>query len=346
MSKRVLVTGGAGFVGSNFVSYLMDNYPNYGISVLDALTYAGSVENVPIEMFSNDHPGYRFWHGNVCNPEIVNALVEESDIVVHFAAETHVTRSIFDNRHFFETDVLGTQTVANAVQRANGRIERFIHMSTSEVYGTAVRNRIDEEHPLNPQSPYASAKCGADRLVYSYMATYDIPAAIVRPFNIYGPRQHLEKVIPRFITSVLNDEPLTVHGGGQSARDFVHVDDVCRALDLIIHAPREAMCGQVFNLATGVHRSINEIAADIIDIMGAADTAEIIHVTERPGQVTRHTGDASKIRQHFEWVPLVDWRAGLTRTIEWYQANSSFWQKQLWLRRVPLNFSAGITEYH
>ncbi|MFZ5608258.1 MAG: dTDP-glucose 4,6-dehydratase [Pseudomonadota bacterium] len=346
MTKRILITGGAGFVGSNFARYLMDKYPGYEVAILDALTYAGSIENVPAEMFSNDHPQYSFWHGDVCNPEIVNALVGQADVVVHLAAETHVTRSIFDNRLFFETDVMGTQTVANAVQRANGRIDRFVHMSTSEVYGTAVREAIDEDHPLNPQSPYASAKCGADRLVYSYMATYAIPAVILRPFNIYGPRQHLEKVIPRFITSVLEDEPLTVHGSGHAARDFVFVEDVCRALDLLVHAPREAVCGEVFNAASGQHRSINEIAADVVELMHAGNEARVTHVVERPGQVVRHTGDASKIQARLGWTPTVSWRSGLQRTIEWYRDNSAFWQRQLWLRQVPLNYTAGVTEYH
>ncbi len=346
MAKRLLITGGAGFVGSNFTQYIMQKYPGYEIAILDAMTYAGSIDNLPAEMFSNEHPGYSFWHGDVRNPEIVNALVAGSDIVVHFAAETHVTRSIFDNRHFFETDVLGTQTVANAVQRAGKSIERFIHISTSEVYGTAVRNEIDEDHPLNPMSPYASAKCGADRLVYSYMATYDIPAVIVRPFNIFGPRQHLEKVIPRFITSVLRDEPMTVHGNGTAARDFVFVEDICRALDLLMHAPCEQVCGEVFNIATGKHWSINDIAEAVSEELHAVDEAKVENVIERPGQVTRHTGCARKITEQLGWKPSVSWREGLRRTIRWYQDNEPVWDKQVWLRKVPLNYTPGVTEYH
>ncbi|GAB4143244.1 MAG: dTDP-glucose 4,6-dehydratase [Sphingomonadales bacterium] len=346
MAKNILITGGAGFVGSNFVHYLMTQYPDYGIMILDALTYAGSIDNVPPAMFDNDFPHYTFWHGNVCNSEIVNALVAKADIVVHFAAETHVTRSIFDNRQFYETDVLGTHAVANAVLRHADSIDRFIHISTSEVYGTAERNVIDEDHPLNPRSPYASAKCGADRLVYSYMATYDFPAVIIRPFNLYGPRQHLEKVIPRFITSVLEHEPLTVHGNGHAARDFVFVEDLCRALDLVIHAPREQVAGEVFNVATGQHHSINDLARDIIAQMGAQELASVAHVVERPGQVNRHTGDASKIHNRLGWTPQIDWIAGLERTIAWYSAHHDWWQRQVWLRKVPLNYTSGVTEYH
>lgn len=346
MAKRLLITGGAGFVGSNFTRYIMNKYPGYEIAILDAMTYAGSIDNLPPEMFSNDYPGYNFWQGDVRNPEIVNSLVDSCDIVIHFAAETHVTRSIFDNRHFFETDVLGTQTIANAVQRAGKNIERFIHISTSEVYGTAIRNEIDEDHPLNPMSPYASAKCGADRLVYSYIATYDIPAVIVRPFNLYGPHQHLEKVIPRFITSVLREEPLTVHGQGLAARDFVYVDDLCRALDTLMHAPCSKVCGETYNVATGNHRSINEIAAAVIEELHADGEAIIENVIERPGQVTRHTGCARKITEQLGWTPQVSWREGLRRTIRWYQDNEPIWNKQLWLRKVPLNYRAGVKEYH
>ena len=212
--KTILVTGGAGFIGSNFVRYLYEKYPEYRLVVLDALTYAGNVRNLPVDINDGSNDRLAFWYGNVRNGELVDTLVSEADVVMHFAAESHVTRSIYDNLLFFETDVLGTQAVANAVLKYRHRVERFIHISTSEVYGTASTEKMDESHQLCPLSPYASAKCGADRLVYSYWQTYKIPAVIVRPFNNYGPYQHLEKVVPRFITSCLLGEPLTVHGDG------------------------------------------------------------------------------------------------------------------------------------
>ena len=221
----ILVTGGAGFIGSNFVHHLRNTQPDAHVLVLDLLTYAGSLDNLP--PFGGLHesvPGLEFWHGDVRNASLVDALVERADIVVHFAAETHVTRSIYDNYHFFETDVLGTQVVANSVLKHVKSIDRFIHISTSEVYGTARSPKMDEDQPLMPMSPYASAKAGADRLVYSYFATYDVPAVIVRPFNQFGPRQHLEKVIPRFITSCMLDEPIRIHGDGSAARDFTYVE--------------------------------------------------------------------------------------------------------------------------
>ena len=198
----VLITGGAGFIGSNLVKYLYKKYPDYKIIVLDALNYAGNTNNISSDIIRANSRFY-FWHGDVRNPSLVENLVSQSNAVIHMAAETHVTRSIFDNFHFFETDVMGTQVVANAVLKYKNKMERFIHISTSEVYGTAVNPVMDEEHPLLPASPYAAAKTGADRLVYSYWNTYKIPSVILRPFNNYGHSQHLEKLIPRFITTFI-----------------------------------------------------------------------------------------------------------------------------------------------
>jgi dTDP-glucose 4,6-dehydratase len=345
MKKTVLITGGAGFIGSNFARYLYTRYPDYRMIVLDALTYAGSVENLPVNI--NEHNGERlsFWYGNVKNGELVDTLVSQSDIVVHFAAETHVTRSIYDNYIFFETDVLGTQTIANAVLKYKDTVERFIHISTSEVYGTAVREAMDEDHPLMPMSPYASAKTGADRLVYSYWATYEQPVTIIRPFNNYGPYQHLEKAIPRFITSCILNEPIRVHGDGGAARDFVFVEDLCRAIDSIMHADLAVVKGEVFNVASGMHRSILSIAQDIVRMMGR-DESIIQFVGDRPGQVFRHTGDIRKIQRILDWQPSVTWRDGLERTIAWYKENRKWWEKQLWMRSVPIITKSGKKELH
>jgi dTDP-glucose 4,6-dehydratase len=341
--KTVLVTGGVGFIGSNFVHHLFETYPEWRIVVLDSLTYAGRIENSPQNGF--DSGRYEFWYGDIRNGELVDTLVSQSDVVVHMAAETHVTRSIYDNRLFFESDVLGTQTIANAVAKHRDRVERFIHISTSEVYGTAAAEKMDEEHPLNPMSPYASAKAGADRLVYSYWATYKIPAVIVRPFNNYGPFQHLEKLIPRFITSCLLGEPLTVHGDGSAARDFIFVRDHCEALDLLLQAPREKVIGEVINLGSGQHRSIMEIASAVRDAMRAWDTP-IEYIGDRPGQVFRHTCDPSKAKRLLGWEPRTSFEAGLARTIEWYRENESWWRSQLWMRHIPIITAAGRREMH
>jgi len=346
MKKTVLITGGAGFIGSNFVRYLYHAYPDYKIIVLDALTYAGHVTNLPVNLNETNHnERFAFWYGNVRNGELVDTLVSQADVVVHFAAETHVTRSIYDNFLFFETDVLGTQTVANAVLKYRDRIERFIHISTSEVYGTARKDLMDEEHPLMPMSPYAAAKSGADRLVYSYWTTYQIPTIIIRPFNNYGPYQHLEKAVPRFITSCLLNEPIRVHGDGSASRDYIFVEDTCTAIDRIMHTDIETVKGEVFNVASGVHRSILSIAQDVVRLM-QKDESLITFVGERPGQVFRHTGDITKIKKFFDWEPTIPWEDGVKKTIEWYTEHRKWWERQLWMRTVPIITKGGKKVLH
>jgi dTDP-glucose 4,6-dehydratase len=346
--KSILITGGCGFVGSNFVRYLYQKYPDYKIIILDALTYAGAIENLPVDLNRVDQCKREdricFWYGNVRNAELVDTLVSQADIVVHLAAETHITRSIYDNLIFFETDVLGTQIVANAVLKHRETVEQFIHISTSEVYGTALEKRMDEKHPLMPMSPYAAAKCGADRLVYSYWTTYELPITIIRPFNMYGPSQHLEKAIPRFITSCILGEPLRIHGRGSASRDYVHVHDTCAAIDIVMHADREAVAGEVFNVAFGLDRSILSIAQDVIRLMGS-DSA-ITFVGDRPGQVFRHTGDRKKIWEVLGWCPMIDWEDGLRETILWYRENRKWWEKQLWSRAIPIITKTGERELH
>jgi dTDP-glucose 4,6-dehydratase len=340
MRKTILITGGAGFIGSNFVRHIYNKYPDYKIIVLDALTYAGFIENLPVNINEENGDRLSFWYGNVKNGELVDTLVGQADVVVHFAAETHVTRSIYDNYIFFETDVLGTQTIANAVLKYKDSVERFIHISTSEVYGTARSAKMNEEEPLMPMSPYAAAKAGADRLVYSYWATYDLPFIIIRPFNNYGPYQHLEKAVPRFITSCILNESIRVHGDGSAARDFVFVEDTCRAIDLAVHANIEKVKGEVFNVASAEDRSILAIAQDVVKTMNK-DESVIKFVGDRPGQVFRHTGDISKIQRVLGWKPVISWKEGLERTIEWYRNNRPWWEKQLWMRAVPIITKSG-----
>ncbi len=244
--QAILVTGAAGFIGSHFVRALLRRYRDTEVHVIDALTYAGDLDNLPPNVLSN--PRFHFWYGNVCDAELVAEVMQHVDAVVHFAAESHVARSISSNTLFYKTDVLGTHVIANQVVKNRRRIQRLVHISTSEVYGTALAQPMTEDHPLNPNSPYASAKCGADRLVYSYWRTYDIPAVIIRPFNQYGPHQHLAKCVPRFVTNVIDNEPLTVHGDGSAARDWCYVADTCQALLAALEAPRDAVAGEVREL--------------------------------------------------------------------------------------------------
>jgi len=343
--KTILITGGAGFIGSNFVRYLHGRYPTYRLIVLDALTYAGAVENLPPEFRDGGNDQFIFWYGNVRNAELVDTLMDQSDSVVHFAAETHVTRSIYDNHLFFETDVLGTQVIANAVLKHLHRIERFIHISSSEVYGTARAPHMEEDHPLMPMSPYAAAKAGADRLVYSYSETYGVPAVIIRPFNNYGPFQHLEKVVPRFITSCILDEPLRIHGDGTAARDWLYVEDTCEALDLALHVERDRIVGQAINLGSGVSHDIATIAHLIATKMGKPDSL-ITSIGDRPGQVFRHTASIQRAARLLGWRPRVAFADGLDKTIAWYRSNRPWWEKQLWMRNIPIITKQGKRELH
>ncbi len=336
--KTILLTGGAGFIGSNFIDYIFRKYPEYRVLVLDLLTYAGDIENIPIDMRNSDR--FEFWYGDVNNLDLVSDLVGRSDIVVHFAAETHVARSLYSHRVFFVTDVLGTQSVANAVLKHSERIDRFIHISTSEVYGTAVYEPMDENHPLNPTSPYAAAKAGADRLVYSYIVAHGIPGVIIRPFNNYGPRQHLEKVIPRFITSCILGEPLTIHGEGSASRDWVHAEDTSKAIDLAIHAPIEDVKGEVFNVGTGRSLNILEIAHKVLETFGL-DEGKLTFMPDRYGQVQNHIASYEKARKILRFVPEVTFEDGLQQTIKWYKENRHLWEKQIPLRRVPVKTKDG-----
>ena len=236
MRKRVLVTGGAGFISSNFIRHLLANTDHEVVS-LDALTYAGNLENLADVM---SHERLSFVHGDIRDADLVASIVEEVDVIVNAAAESHVEKSIEEGAsEFVTTNVEGTQILLDAIRRAP--VERFILISSSEVYGTAEYAPMDEEHPLNPRSPYAATKAGGDRLAYSYYVTYGLPIVIVRPFNNYGPRQHPEKVIPRFITQALSGEPLTIHGDGHASRDWLYVDDDAEAIEAIIaRRPRRA----------------------------------------------------------------------------------------------------------
>ncbi|MBI5401678.1 GDP-mannose 4,6-dehydratase [Candidatus Wolfebacteria bacterium] len=351
-NTTVLITGGAGFIGSNVLEFLFNKYPNYEFVVLDALTYAGDIKNIP--EYIRNSKNFKFWYGDIKNAKLVEHLVAKSDFIIHFAAETHVARSIYDDANFFETDVIGTQRIANAVLNNQKKIKRFIHISTSEVYGTALDKKMAENHPLNPMSPYAAAKTGADRLVYSYISTYKIPAVIIRPFNMYGPKQHLEKLIPRFITSFILKEPFTIHGAGESKRDFTYVMDLARAIDLIIHAPAKKVDGQIFNVGSGKDYSVNEIANLIIKTMNGASnnkekiefTSYALNVGDRPGQVFRHTAGIEKISKILGWRPTVEFNEGLKKTIEWYLENRDWWEDKIWMRHVPIETEKGKIEFH
>jgi dTDP-glucose 4,6-dehydratase len=319
-AKRVLVTGGAGFISSNFIRHLLTATP-YEVVSLDALTYAGNLENLADVM---SHERLSFVHGDIRDERLVRDVVSEVDVIVNAAAESHVEKSIEEGaREFVTTNVEGTQILLDAVRATP--VERFILISSSEVYGTAERAPMDETHPLNPRSPYAATKAGADRLAYSYWTTYGLPIVIVRPFNNYGPRQHPEKVIPRFVTQALSDQPLTIHGDGHASRDWLYVDDDAEAIEAIIGTDIDRLAGEVVNVATGVDISVADIADLVLDCLGKPRSLRT-HVAERPGQVDRHVGATDKLERLTGWRARTAFADGLGRTVEWYRENEAWWR--------------------
>src|SRR5213082_190066 len=312
---RVLVTGGAGFISSNFIRHLLRATP-YEVVSLDALTYAGNLENLADVMA---HERLSFVRGDICDADLVAEVVAEVDVIVNAAAESHVEKSIAEGgAEFVTTNIQGTRILLDAIREAP--VERFILISSSEVYGTALTAPMDEEHPLNPRSPYAATKAGADRLAYSYFVTYGLPIVIVRPFNNYGPRQHPEKAIPRFVTQAFRGEPLTIHGDGHASRDWLYVDDDAEAIEAIIAAPLDAVAGEVLNVATGIDISVGEIADLVLEMLGKPASLKSF-VTERPGQVDRHIGSTEKIERLTGWRARTSFDEGLARTIDWYREN-------------------------
>jgi dTDP-glucose 4,6-dehydratase len=319
MPKRLLVTGGAGFIGSNFIRYMLERYPDIRVINLDKLTYAGNLDNLKdVEA----DPRYTFVRGDICDREIVLKSAEGCDCLLNFAAETHVDRSIGDPASFIQTDVYGTYVLLEAAKELG--VPRFIQISTDEVYGDAGEEPSSETSPLMPQSPYAASKAGADRLAYSYFVTYDTPVVITRCSNNYGPNQYPEKMVSLFVTNALDDQPLPVYGTGRNTRDWIHVRDHARALDMVMHA--EGVEGEVFNIGTGDEVSILDMADLILETLGKPASL-VKMVSDRPGHVRRHAVDTEKIRSMLGWKPEVDFRQGMTATVEWYRGNRWWWEK-------------------
>ena len=330
-AKRVLVTGGAGFISSNVVRHLLDTTP-YEVVSLDALTYAGNLDNLEDVL---SHERLSFVHGDIRDAELVRKVVAEVDVIVNAAAESHVEKSIEEGAsEFVTTNVEGTQILLDAMRATP--IERFILISSSEVYGTAESAPMDEDHPLNPRSPYAATKAGADRLAYSYFVTYDLPIVILRPFNNYGARQHPEKVLPQFVTSALADRPLTIHGDGHASRDWLFVDDDAEAIEATIAADLDLVAGEVINVATGVDISVDEIADLVLDALGKPASLKV-NVSERMGQVDRHIGSTEKAKRLLGWEARTSFAEGLERTVAWYRENEAWWRGVLERSETPLH---------
>ncbi len=314
--KSILVTGGAGFIGSNFVRYMLTKYSDYRIIVLDALTYAGNREN--LADLEGD-PRYLFYHGDIADEKVVDNLMSNVDSVVNFAAETHVDRSIHQAGKFIETDVKGTFVLLEAARKY--KIERFLHISTDEVYGSIQDGSFKESDPLEPNSPYSASKAGGDLLVRSYHVTYGLPVLITRSSNNYGPYQYPEKLIPLFVTNALDNLPLPLYGDGKNVRDWIHVEDNCSALDIVLH---KGEIGQIYNIGGGNERENIFITHKILDYL-AKPKSLIKPVKDRLGHDRRYSVDTSKVRA-LGWQPKFDFEKGLEQTIDWYVQNESWWR--------------------
>ena len=320
--RKLLVTGGAGFIGSNFVKKTLREDGDVSITVLDLLTYCGNLKNFTEEEWEN--PRFLFFQGDIRDEDVVENLVRNSDQVVHFAAETHIDRSIQNSDVFVSTDVMGTHTLLEAIRQ--NPVERFVHISTSEVYGTAKSIPMTEEHPLNPNSPYAATKVGGDRLAYSFYYTYGLPIVIIRPFNNYGPNQYPEKLIPLFITNAVEEKPLPIYGDGKNTRDWIHVSDCCEAVARALKAELSTVKGEAINIGSGKEVDVRTIASEILKKLEKPDGL-IKFVKDRLGHVQRLHSSVEKARELLGFEPKIDFEEGLTQTVDWYLDNEDWWRE-------------------
>jgi dTDP-glucose 4,6-dehydratase len=309
---RLLVTGGAGFIGSNFVPYILEKYPNYEVVNLDALTYAGSLENLQ-EVKNNRR--HKFVQGRIEDGKLVDRLMKSVDIVINFAAESHVDRSILEPQVFITTNILGTQILLDAALRH--KVKLFYQISTDEVYGAlrlGTKKRFTENSPLHPNSPYSASKTAADLLVRAYHHTYGLPTVISRCSNNYGPKQHSEKFIPTVILNALHDKPVPIYGDGLYVRDWIHVFDHCKAIDTIIH---NGELGQIYNIGADNERANIDLASKMLKILGKPESL-LTSVKDRPGHDRRYAIDSVKLRRELGWKPTITFDKGLRETVLHY----------------------------
>jgi len=314
--KRLLVAGGAGFIGSNFVRLLRSTRPEVEITVLDKLTYAGNPAN--LAEFEGT-PGYRFVTGDICDQALVDSLAAGVDAIVNFAAETHVDRSLMDPFSFIETDVRGTAVLCEAARTNKHRI--LLLVSTDEVYGDVPEGRSTERDAFKPRSPYSASKAGGEHIARAYAESFGLPLLVTRGSNNYGPYQYPEKLIPVLITNAIDDLPLPLYNDGSALRDYLHVDDHCRAIDLVLH---EAPPGGVYNVGTGAETNGRQVAEAVLDIMRKPRSL-IQYVADRPGHDYRYAVDIARITE-LGWEPQVRFAEGLERTVRWYVDHPEWWR--------------------
>lgn len=315
---RILVTGGAGFIGSNFVRRIIDgSFPDFeSVTVLDKLTYAGSLSN--LENLPKD--SFEFIKGDICDQELTQELAKRHDVLVNFAAESHVDRSISSSKDFVLTNVLGTQTLLDAARM--GSVETFVQVSTDEVYGSIVEGSWSETEPLLPNSPYAASKASADLMARSYQRTHGLDVRITRCSNNYGPYQYPEKIIPLFVTNLIEGKKVPVYGEGLNVRDWLHVDDHCRGIYSVIMRGKS---GEIYNIGGGTELTNSELTERILRLMSRGQSS-IEYVEDRLGHDLRYSVDITKISQELDYKPLIKMEEGLQQTIEWYQEHESWWK--------------------
>lgn len=314
---RLLVTGGAGFIGSNFVRYMLKLHSDLEIVVLDKLTYAGNLENLR-DVQKNKN--FSFVKGDICDKKIAEKLVKGCDAVLNFAAETHVDRSIIDAGSFVTTDVLGTYRLLEASRKYG--VEKFVQISTDEVYGSKLSGSFRESDALEPSSPYSASKAGGDMLARAYFVTYGLPVLITRSSNNFGPYQHPEKLIPKLITSALRNKPLPIYGDGRNVRDWIFVEDNCKAIDTVL---RKGKFGEIYNIASGIEKRNIDVAKMILDELKKPHDL-IQFVKDRPGHDFRYSLECRKIIK-LGWKAETRFEDGLKKTIAWYKKNESWWKK-------------------
>ncbi len=314
---KILVTGGCGFIGSNFIRRMLNKYRNYKICNLDKLTYAGNIDN--LKDLEND-PRYKFIKGDICDKKLVFDIMKQSDVVIHFAAETHVDNSIKDSNEFINTNVKGTQTLLDVAKICG--IKKFVQISTDEVYGSIANGSSKEEDKLEPNSPYSAAKAAGDLLARAYHITFKVPVVITRSSNNYGSYQHPEKLIPLFITNLLSGKKVPLYGDGLNVRDWLCVEDNCEAIDHILH---NGEIGEIYNIGGENERNNTEITKTILKELNK-DDSYIEFVKDRPGHDRRYSLDISKIRK-LGWEPKTDFGKGMKETVKWYKENRKWWLK-------------------
>ena len=313
---RILVTGGAGFIGSNFIRHLLDRYEGYEVVNLDKLTYAGNPAN--LEDVERD-PRYAFVHGDICDATLVRDVAKGVDAVINFAASTHVDRSLMEPDEFLKTDVFGVFTLLEAVKEL--KIPRLLHISTDEVYGSVERGSSRESDPLRPSNPYSASKAGGDLLALAYWHTHRVPVVITRSSNNFGPYQYPEKVVPLFITNALEDKPVPLYGDGRNVRDWLYVLDNCTAIDLVLRRGKD---GQVYNIGGGHEVENIVLTRQILHLAGKPETL-IQPVRDRPGHDRRYSLDSKKVRQ-LGWAPRYGFGDALAATVAWYREHEAWWR--------------------